>query len=104
MHAGRYPDDPELSALIGELSVKSGDFAAWWAAHEVRRRSHGTKRYHHPIAGELTIAYEALPIPEATDQTLFIYTAEPESSSQRALELLASWAFSAPEHQPGASP
>jgi len=91
MHAGRYPDDVELSALVGELTVKSPDFASWWADHEVLRRSHGTKRYHHPTVGELTIAYEALPLPDDIDQILFIYTAEPGSPSAQALHLLASW-------------
>jgi transcriptional regulator with XRE-family HTH domain len=93
MFAGRYPDDPELSALIGELTVKSPEFASWWADHEVLRRGHGIKRYHHPVVGELTVAYEALPIPDATDQTLFIYTAEPGSPSEQALQLLANWSL-----------
>ena len=93
MFAGRYPDDPELSALIGELTVKSPEFASWWADHEVLRRGHGSKRYHHPVVGELTINYEALPIPDALDQTLFIYTAEPGSPSEQALQLLANWSL-----------
>lgn len=94
MHAGHYPDDPELSGLIGELTVKSPEFASWWADHEVLRSSHGTKRYHHPLVGELTISYEALAIPDATDQVLFIYTAEPGSVSEQSLRLLSSWAQS----------
>jgi len=48
-------------------------------------------RYHHPTVGELTIAYEALPLPDDIDQVLFIYTAEPGSPSAQALQLLASW-------------
>jgi transcriptional regulator with XRE-family HTH domain len=96
MHAGRYPDDPELAALVGELSVRSPEFAAWWADHDVLQRGHGTKRYHHPTVGELVVAYEALPIADAADQTLFVYTAEPGSASERALALLASWTLEAP--------
>lgn len=91
MQAGRYPEDVELAQLIGELSVKSDEFATWWAEHEVLRQGHGTKRYHHPVVGELTIAYEALPVPDAVDQVLFVYTAEPGSPSAEALGLLASW-------------
>jgi len=90
--AGRYPDDPELAALIGELTVKSPEFAQWWAAHDVLQRSHGTKRFHHQIVGELTISYEALMLPDNPDQTLFIYSAEPGSPSDQALRLLDSWA------------
>lgn len=91
MDAGQHPDDPELSALVGELSVKSEAFARWWAAHDVLRRSHGTKRHHHPIVGALTISYEALPLPDDPDQVLFIYSVEPGSPSDAAMRLLSSW-------------
>jgi transcriptional regulator with XRE-family HTH domain len=91
MDAGRHPDDDELSALIGELSIKSAEFAHWWAAHDVLRQTHGTKRYRHPVVGELTIFYEALPLPDDADQTLFVYSAEPGSPSSEALALLSSW-------------
>ncbi|PTL59368.1 hypothetical protein C7Y72_06720 [Paraconexibacter algicola] len=88
---GRHPGDPELAALIGELSMKSPEFADWWPEHEVLRRSHGTKRYHHPVIGDLTVSYEALAVPDDQDQTLFVYSTEPGSPSAAALELLASW-------------
>jgi transcriptional regulator with XRE-family HTH domain len=88
MYSGRYADDPELSDLIAELSAESPEFSSWWSDHEVSRHSHGTKRYNHPTVGELTIAYEALPVPDATDQVLYIYTAEPGTASERALQQL----------------
>jgi hypothetical protein len=90
MDAGRYPDDEHLSALIGELSVKSPEFARWWADHDVLVRGHGTKRYRHPIVGEIDIRYEALQLADE-DQTLFIYSVEPDSPSEQALALLDSW-------------
>jgi hypothetical protein len=93
MTAGRHPDDPHLSALVGELTVRSPEFAAMWAEHEVLRRAHGTKRYRHPVVGELTIAYEALPLADGSEQTLYLYTAEPGSASADALRLLASWSL-----------
>ncbi|GAA5141083.1 helix-turn-helix transcriptional regulator [Nocardioides marinquilinus] len=93
MQAGRWPDDPDLASLIGELSMKSPEFAGWWADHEVLRQSHGTKRYHHPVVGDLTVAYEALAVPDAADQVLFVYTVEPGSPSEEALRLLASWSL-----------
>jgi len=96
MDAGRHPDDPELSALVGELSVKSPEFAGWWASHDVLRQTHGTKRYHHPIVGALTVGYEALTLPDDPDQTLFLYTVEPGSPSAEALELLSAWTLESP--------
>lgn len=49
--AGRHPDDPLLMELVGELSVKSPEFRRFWADHNVRERTHGTKRYYHPLVG-----------------------------------------------------
>ena len=93
MDAGRHPDDPELSELIGELTIKSPDFARWWSDHDVLRQTHGTKRYHHPVVGNLTVAYEALPLPDDAEQTLFVYSVEPGSPSAEALALLGSWSL-----------
>jgi hypothetical protein len=90
--AGRYPDDPGLAALIGELTVKSDEFARWWADHHVREKAAGTKRFRHPVVGELTLSFETLVPPGAPDQALVTYTAEPGSESETALRLLASWA------------
>jgi transcriptional regulator with XRE-family HTH domain len=90
--AGRYPDDARMAALVGELSVKSDAFARWWADHHVREKASGTKRMHHAVVGELTLAYETLVPPGAPDQALVTYTAEPGSESDTALRLLASWA------------
>ncbi|MBU2662791.1 helix-turn-helix transcriptional regulator [Actinoplanes bogorensis] len=91
LDAGRHPDDPQLSALIGELSVKSEHFRHWWAEHQVLVRTSGTKLYRHPIAGEITIDFQALQLPEDPEQTLFVYTAPAGSPSQQALRMLASW-------------
>jgi transcriptional regulator with XRE-family HTH domain len=98
--AGRHPDDPQLSELVGELAVRSGDFRRWWAAHPVVERTSGTKRFRHPVVGDLTIAFEALGLPGDPDQTLFIYTAEPASPSHDALRLLDTWTRAASDESP----
>jgi hypothetical protein len=91
LHAGRHPDDPQLAELVGELAVKSPEFRRWWADHNVRERHNGTKRYHHPLVGDLTIDYECVVLPGDVDQTLCVYTTEAGSASETALRLLASW-------------
>jgi hypothetical protein len=58
----------------------------------VREKASGTKRYHHPIVGELTLNFETLVPPGAPDQAMITYVAEPGSESETALRLLASWA------------
>jgi transcriptional regulator with XRE-family HTH domain len=91
MDAGCHPDDPQLSALVGELSVKSADFRRLWARHDVKERSHGTKRLSHPLVGELTLSFEIFKIPDDQEQSLCLYDAEPGSRSAEALHLLANW-------------
>jgi transcriptional regulator with XRE-family HTH domain len=91
MDAGRCPDDQQLAALVGELSVKSEQFRRLWAAYEVRRKSHGTFRLNHPLVGELTLSYETFPVPDDPDLSLFTYHAEPGSASADGLRMLASW-------------
>jgi transcriptional regulator with XRE-family HTH domain len=89
--AGRDPYDKRLSDLIGELSTRSQEFRGRWAAHDVKLHRTGTKRFHHPLVGDLTLAYESLQLTGDPGQQIVVYTAEPASPSQQALDLLASW-------------
>ncbi|MFF7235868.1 helix-turn-helix domain-containing protein [Streptomyces collinus] len=91
MDAGCFPDDPRLSALVGELSVKSEEFRRLWATHDVKEKSHGVKRLHHPLVGDLSLRFETFRVAGDTDQALITYHAEPESVSAQSLRLLASW-------------
>ncbi|MER6087341.1 helix-turn-helix domain-containing protein [Streptomyces bluensis] len=91
MDAGCHPDDPLLSTLVGELSVKSEEFRRLWATHDVKEKGHGVKRLRHPLVGELTLSYETFRLPDDSEQSLITYHAEPGSPSADALRLLASW-------------
>lgn len=90
---GVDPDDPEMAALVGELTLNSDEFVALWTRHDVREKTHGTKRIAHPLVGELTLEYETLRLPDP-DQVLAVYTAERGSASAQALDLLGSLAYS----------
>ena len=90
--AGRDPYDKSLTDLIGEMSTRSETFRQLWAAHEVRLRRRGTKRFHHPAVGCLELTFEALPVTSDPHLTLDTYTAAPGSPSADSLALLASWA------------
>lgn len=96
LHAGRHPEDKALSDLVGELSVHSEQFRHWWVRHDVRAHSSGSKSFHHPIAGDLTVAFESLAILGDSQQMLVTYTVEPNSPSAQALNLLGSWISSHP--------
>jgi transcriptional regulator with XRE-family HTH domain len=97
LEAGRSPHDRALNELVGELTTRSGLFAALWAGHDVRIHTTGTKRFHHPVAGDLSLQFETLHLPGDEGLTLFTFTAEPGSASENALAFLASWAASPPE-------
>ncbi|MBD0421154.1 helix-turn-helix domain-containing protein [Streptomyces sp. TRM S81-3] len=102
MDAGRHPDDPQLSALVGELSVKSEEFRRLWATHDVKEKTYGVKRMRHPLVGDLTLSFETFRMVDDEDQSLITYHAEPGSPSAEALRLLASWGTDAPTRQPAA--
>jgi transcriptional regulator with XRE-family HTH domain len=96
--AGRDPYDRELSDLVGELSTRNELFRTLWAAHNVRTHDTGTKRVTHPLVGELDLSYEAMELVADPGLTMFVYTAEPGSRSEQALNLLASWS-AAPDEE-----
>lgn len=89
--AGRNPYDRALSDLIGLLSTRSDAFRVRWASHDVRFHRSGTKRFHHPLVGDLTLAYESLDLPADPGLTIVTYSAEPGSPSESALRELARW-------------
>ncbi|MEU0584545.1 helix-turn-helix transcriptional regulator [Streptomyces sp. NPDC006132] len=91
LYAGRHPDDPQLTELIGELSLHSDTFRRMWADHDVQAHTSGTKRLHHPLVGDLTLDYLVLAVEGDPEQTLVVYTPEPSSPSAEALGLLAGW-------------
>jgi hypothetical protein len=100
MHAevGRNPGHRGLQDLVGELSTLSADFAELWAAHDVRIHGAGTKRFHHPEVGELTLAFEELQVTADDGLALYVYSAEPGSASEEKLRLLASLAATTDIH------
>ncbi|MET8287039.1 helix-turn-helix transcriptional regulator [Streptomyces sp. NPDC051639] len=88
--AGADSDDPRLIEIVGELSMKSAEFRALWARHDVRGKTREAKHFHHAEVGDLELHYEAFTVNSAPHQQLVVYQAEPGSSSADALALLGS--------------
>lgn len=97
--AGENPYDHGLTELVGELSTRSETFRRLWADHDVRLHRTGVKKFHHPVVGDLTLAYESLAVTADTGLRLNAYVAEPGTDSADRMRLLASWATE-PIHQP----
>jgi transcriptional regulator with XRE-family HTH domain len=87
--AGRHADDRELAELVGELSMKSADFARLWSRHPVQNCTRGTKYFQHPAVGPVDLAFEVLHLPDDSGHRMLLYSAEPGSASDAALRLLA---------------
>ncbi|MFI5828161.1 helix-turn-helix transcriptional regulator [Streptomyces sp. NPDC051578] len=89
LDAGRHPDDPQLTGLVGELSLGSTDFRRLWDDHTVSGKTRGRKRFVHPGVGELALDYVAMRAPDDPDMTLMIYSAPAGSAAADALRALA---------------
>ncbi|QBI55448.1 helix-turn-helix domain-containing protein [Streptomonospora litoralis] len=85
--AGRYPTDARLAELIGELAMRSGDFAALWAEGGVTDCTVGRMDLRHPTVGELSVDYQVWLQPDSPDHRLEVYTPSDEASAD-ALRLL----------------
>ena len=101
--AGRDPYDRALTDLVGELSTRSEAFRGRWAAHDVEYYRSGVQPFHHPIAGDLILDYDALELPADPGLTIIAYTAKPGSPAQHALDVLTAWAAT-PGNLPAAQP
>jgi hypothetical protein len=83
-------DGPKsYAASIAEaLQGLSPEFAAIWDTHEVVAPHSRTKRFQHPVVGELELYCELIDNRDQ-QQTLIVFTAEPGSVSAERLELLS---------------
>lgn len=82
--AARQLDDPELTALVDDLS-SDPLFHQLWADNQIRDHGVGTKRFIHPHVGALELTYQTLEVTERHGQMFVLFTAEPGSSSAEAV-------------------
>ncbi|MEV8313505.1 helix-turn-helix transcriptional regulator [Streptomyces sp. NPDC059900] len=87
--AGKYPEDPRLASLIGELAMGSERFRRLWARADVRARTHGRKVYRHPLVGLLELHQENFALPDEPGMELLVLSAAAGSPAADGLRLLA---------------
>ncbi|MET7683055.1 helix-turn-helix transcriptional regulator [Streptomyces sp. NPDC005423] len=83
------PGHPRAVELVGELAVRSDEFAALWARHDVQEPTRGRMRVDHPMVGELNLDWDAYPIPGNSGPVLMVCTAPEGSPDAERLQLLA---------------
>jgi len=99
--AGNDIDDPRLTSLVGELALKSPEFATLWARHHVRPKGAGRSVLQHPVVGDLDLRYEKLTVGEGgAGQVIVIYHADPGSPSETNLALLSTTATDGHSREP----
>ncbi|MGW0810717.1 helix-turn-helix transcriptional regulator [Nonomuraea sp. NPDC002799] len=86
--AGTAPDAPDLAGLVGELLLKSPDFAKLWERYDVTGRKHVHKTFHHPQVGVITLSAQSMNLEGTPGQRLGVYVAEPGTPDHDAMSLL----------------
>ncbi|MFC6087338.1 helix-turn-helix transcriptional regulator [Sphaerisporangium aureirubrum] len=86
--AGTAPDAPDLTTLVGELLLKSPDFARLWERYEVTGRKPTRKTFLHPQVGTVSLHPQSLDLEGTPGQRLAVYVAEPGTPDHDALLLL----------------
>jgi transcriptional regulator with XRE-family HTH domain len=86
--AGIAPDAPDLTNLVGELLLKSPDFAKLWERYDVTGRKPAHKTFQHPHVGTITLTAQSMQLEGTPGQRLGVYVAEPGTPDHHALLLL----------------
>jgi hypothetical protein len=102
--AGKCPDDPQLTALIGELAMHSDRFRRLWARADVHCGTHGRKPYAYPLVGRLDLHQENFMVADDAGTELVILSAAPGSRAYDGLRLLASIGATDDREQAGPDP
>ncbi|MEV0257637.1 helix-turn-helix transcriptional regulator [Streptomyces sp. NPDC050732] len=82
---GTDTDSPQLTNLVGELLLKSPDFARIWERYDVSERGGGTKSFEHPKVGPMTLTYEVMALARSGGQRMVVYQAPRGTPDETAM-------------------
>ncbi|WP_424922090.1 helix-turn-helix domain-containing protein [Streptomyces sp. wa53] len=88
LHAGRFPDDPDITGLVAELSEASEEFRELWQDNEVENLTRAFKVFVLPEIGRIELTYQTFDVHDAPGQQLLVGVPEPGSASAAAIESL----------------
>jgi transcriptional regulator with XRE-family HTH domain len=84
------PGHPRAEDLIAALTASSAEFTALWSRHDVEETTRGRMRVIHPLVGELSLDWDAYPMPGAPGPVLIVFTAPQDGPDAERLQRLAS--------------
>jgi transcriptional regulator with XRE-family HTH domain len=83
------PGHPRAEELIAGLTASSAEFTQLWGRHDVGEATRGRMRVNHPLVGELSLDWDAYPMPGVPGPVLIVYTAPPGGPDAERLQQLA---------------
>lgn len=92
MHNVNNPGDPELAAVVGELSVTGRPVPPVVGRPRRRRQGHRDQAPAPPVVGDLHLDWNAVTWAADSDLQIIVWTTEPGTPTHDNLRLLASWA------------
>ncbi|MFI5756748.1 helix-turn-helix transcriptional regulator [Streptomyces sp. NPDC051569] len=84
-NAGSETDAANLVQLVGELTLKSGEFSASWARHDLYEQTVSRKRFGHPLVGAVEFEQHVLAIPGSGGYQVWAYHPVAEGDSREKL-------------------
>jgi hypothetical protein len=83
------PGHPRAEELIAGLTASSAEFTQLWGRHDVGEATRGRMRVNHPLVGELSLDWDAYPLPAVPGPVLIVYTAPQHGPDAERLQRLA---------------
>jgi len=83
------PGHPRAEEIIAGLTASSAEFTQLWGRHDVEETTRGRMRVNHPLAGELSLDWDAYPMPGTPGPVLIVYTVPQDGPDAARLQRLA---------------
>ena len=83
------PGHPRAEEVIARLTAGSAEFTQLWGRHDVEETTRGRMRIIHRLVGELSLDWDAYPMPGAPGPVLIVFTAPPDGPDAKRLQRLA---------------
>jgi transcriptional regulator with XRE-family HTH domain len=83
------PGHPRAEELIAALTMSSTEFTTLWDRHDVQETTRGRMVINHPLVGELSLDWDAYPMPGAPGPVLIVFTAPQDGPDAERLQRLA---------------